>query len=59
LEFGSADEKRRDHVGHSLVEVNQLMTEEWHEKKLQALLYSTEQLRKRRGEGEGDGDGED
>lgn len=48
-----------DHFTHKLVEINQVTTIEWHEKQLQTLLYSTENLRKRRyAEGEDAGPNE-
>jgi hypothetical protein len=39
-----------EHINRCLVELNQLIVEEWHEKALRNLLYSTEILRKRRSE---------
>jgi hypothetical protein len=42
-----------DHINHSLVDVNEIITMEWQEKSLQNLLYSTGALRKHKaGEGE-------
>lgn len=39
--------KANDHLNHLLVDLNEQSSMEWHEKKLQALLYGVEKLRKR------------
>jgi hypothetical protein len=58
VSFFKQDEEHEDRVRHQLVEANGLMTAEWHEKRLQSLLYSTEVLRKHRDNDEGDGNEE-
>jgi hypothetical protein len=46
---GGAVFKQHGHLNHVLTELNMQSTVEWHEKKLQTLLYSVENLRKRGG----------
>ena len=46
------NETTAEHVNRCLVETNELTIEEWHEKVLRNLLYSTEALRKHRSEEE-------
>jgi hypothetical protein len=39
--------KGNEHLNHKLTDLNEQSSVEWHEKKLQALLYGVENLRKR------------
>jgi hypothetical protein len=39
--------KANEHLNHKLTDLNEQSSVEWHEKKLQALLYGIENLRKR------------
>ena len=48
ISLEKSNDEKIDHVTRELVEINELMTTEWHEKSLQTLLYATESLRKHR-----------
>jgi hypothetical protein len=50
---GSGDTGHTEHINRLLVDVNELMSIEWHEDILKTLLYNIEQLRKQKYDIEG------